>query len=120
MQTSLERIANKARRQKRHRFQNLYRLLNAQYLERVFQRLNKKAASGVDQITYQEYARNLKENIAQLVEKLRKKKYRAKLVRRKDIPKGKGKTRPLGIPVLAVFFIFTTSKRFHLSRTDHL
>jgi retron-type reverse transcriptase len=100
MQTSLERIANKAREQRRHRFQNLYRLLNAQYLEWVFQRLNKKAASGVDQITYQEYARNLKANIAQLVEKLRKKRYRAKLIRRKDIPKGKGKTRPLGIPAL--------------------
>ena len=100
MQTSLERIANKARKEKRHRFQNLYRLLNEQYLEWVFQRLNKKAASGVDQVTYQQYVKNLKENIAQLVEKLRKKRYRAKLVRRKYIPKANGKTRPLGIPAL--------------------
>lgn len=100
MQTSLERIANKARKEKRHRFQNLYRLLDEQYLEWVIQRLNKKAASGVDQVTYQQYELNLKENIAQLVEKLRKKRYRAKLVRRKCIPKANGKIRPLGIPAL--------------------
>ena len=100
MQTSLERIANKARKKKRYRFQNLYRLLDEKFLEWVFMRLNKKAASGVDQITYQDYERNLKENIGQLVEKLKKKRYRAKLVRRKSIPKGKGKTRPLGIPAL--------------------
>ena len=100
MQTSLERIANKARKKKRYRFQNLYRLLDEKFLEWVFMRLNKKAAAGVDQITYQDYERNLKENIGQLVEKLKKKRYRAKLVRRKSIPKGKGKTRPLGIPAL--------------------
>jgi len=100
MQTSLERIANRARKEKRHRFQNLYRLLDEQYLEWVFQRLNKNAASGVDQVTYQQYELDLKENIAILVEKLREKRYRAKLVRRKYIPKANGKTRPLGIPAL--------------------
>ena len=98
MQTSLRRIANKARKNKRHRFQNLYRLLNEQFLKQVFYRLNKKAASGVDQISYHEYETNLKGNIQRLVEKLKNKKYRAKLVRRKNIPKGKGRTRPLGIP----------------------
>ena len=98
MQTSLRKIANKARKSKRHRFQNLYRLLNEQFLEQVFYRLNKKAASGVDQISYHEYGANLKENIQRLVEKLKNKKYRAKLVRRKNIPKGKDRTRPLGIP----------------------
>ena len=100
MQTSLRKIANKARKSKRHRFQNLYRLLNEQFLEQVFYGLNKKAASGVDQISYHEYGANLKENIQRLVEKLKNKKYRAKLVRRKNIPKGKDRTRPLGIPAL--------------------
>jgi len=98
MQTSLRKIANKARKDKRHWFQNLYRLLNEQFLEQVFYRLNKKAASGVDQVSYREYGANLQENIQRLVEKLKNKKYRAKLVRRKNIPKGKGRTRPLGIP----------------------
>ena len=98
MQTSLRRIANKARKDKRHRLQNLYRLLDEQFLEQVFYGLNKKAASGVDRVSYREYGANLKENIHRLVEKLKRKKYRAKLVRRKNIPKGKGRTRPLGIP----------------------
>ena len=63
MQTSLRRIANKARKNKGHRFQNLYRLLDEQFLEQVFYGLNKKAASGVDQVTYREYGANLRENI---------------------------------------------------------
>jgi group II intron reverse transcriptase/maturase len=46
------------------------------------------------------YERSLDANLAGLVERLKEKKYRAKLVRRKDIPKGNGKVRPLGIPVL--------------------
>lgn len=100
MQTSLERIANKARGNKRHRFQNLYRLLDEEFLGWVFKRLNKKASSGVDRVTYHEYGKELEENIRGLVERLKKKRYRAKLVRRKNIPKGRGKTRPLGIPAL--------------------
>jgi len=51
MQTSLRRIANKARKNKRHRFQNLYRLLDEQFLEQVFYGLNQEAAGGVDQVT---------------------------------------------------------------------
>ena len=98
MQTSLRRIANKARKDKGYRFQNLYRLLDEAFLEQVFYSLNKKAASGVDQVSFREYGANLRENIHRLVEKLKRKKYRAKLVRRKNIPKGKDRTRPLGIP----------------------
>src|SRR4029450_1394798 len=41
---------------------------------------------------------NLEENIHQLVERLKRKSYRAKLVRRQYIPKGDGGKRPLGIP----------------------
>ncbi len=100
MQTSLRRIANKARLNSKYRFRNLYQLLNEDFLKIVFHTLNKKAASGVDKVSMSDYEENLGQNVTVLVEKLKRKSYRAKLVRRKNIPKGKGKVRPLGIPAV--------------------
>ncbi len=101
MQTSLQVIAQKAKRLKNYRFRNLYRMLNYNALAEAWKTNNKKAAAGVDKITAQEFAGKLKQNLAKLAEHLEKKRYRAKLVRRVDIPKGEGKTRSLGIPTIA-------------------
>jgi RNA-directed DNA polymerase len=101
MRTSLQGIAQKAIRLKKYRFQNLYRLLNYNSLAEAWRSNNKKAAAGVDKTTAKEFARELEQNLANLAKQLEKKRYRAKLVRRVDIPKGEGKTRPLGIPVIA-------------------
>jgi group II intron reverse transcriptase/maturase len=49
-------------------------------------------------VSAKEYELNLVDNIHQLVEDLKRKRYRAKLVRRVLIPKEIGKSRPLGIP----------------------
>lgn len=98
--TSLWAIANKAKADKHHRFRDLYRCLNAEFLLDCWSDLNKDAASGVDGVTAQSYAENLQTNIEGLVERLKSKRYRAKLVRRVYIPKEKGKERPLGIPAL--------------------
>ena len=59
--------------------------------------IRKDAASGVDDVSASEYEQNLEENIHKLVRNLKRKRYRAKMVRRRYIPKGDGKTRPLGI-----------------------
>src|SRR3989475_5080885 len=99
-QTFLRDIAEKAYHNKRHRFGDLYRWLNRDVLRQCFYRLRKDAASGVDGVTFQEYERNLESNLADLEGRLQRKAYRARLVRRKYIPKGNGKLRPLGIPVL--------------------
>jgi retron-type reverse transcriptase len=98
--TSLWAIANKAKADKHHRFRDLYRCLNAEFLLDCWSDLNKDAASGVDGVSAQLYAENLQTNIEGLVERLKSKRYRAKLVRRVYIPKEKGKERPLGIPAI--------------------
>jgi len=98
VQTSLQAIAKKASEQPEYRFRNLFGMLNEEMLKDSWQFIRKNAASGVDRVSAKEYEQNLDENIHQLVEDLKRKRYRAKLVRRVLIPKGNGKTRPLGIP----------------------
>ena len=98
VQTSLLGIANKASSDKRYRFRNLYRELNEELLLDSWRLLRKDAALGVDRVSAAEYEANLEENVHQLVERLKRKSYRAKLVRRHYIPKGDGSKRPLGIP----------------------
>jgi group II intron reverse transcriptase/maturase len=75
-------------------------LLNEGNLRDCFYQLCKSAAPGVDHVTFAEYERDLDANLADLVGRLVAKRYRAKLVRRKYIPKANGKRRPLGIPAL--------------------
>ncbi len=100
MQTSLRAIAQKAASHKKHRFRDLYRLLNEELLKDCWRAIRKDAAYGVDQVSAQEYEEHLVENIHNLVERLKRKSYRAKLVRRHYIPKGDGQWRPLGIPAV--------------------
>jgi group II intron reverse transcriptase/maturase len=98
--TFLRNIADKAQREPNHRFGDLYRHLNYQALWASFHRLRNDAASGVDGVTFQAYEKNLEANLNGLVARLKAKSYHARLVRRKYIPKGNGKLRPLGIPAL--------------------
>lgn len=100
MQTSLEAISNKAKKEKQYRFRNLYGSLNGKFIYESWKQLNKKAAPGVDKIDYADYGKDIVNNIKGLVERLKGKKYKAKLIRRKYIEKGNGKMRPLGIPAI--------------------
>lgn len=100
MQTSLRGIAIRAQNDPNHRFGNLYGLLNEQNLCYCFKEMNKKAASGVDNVDYVTYEQNLEENVSDLVTRLKKKTYKASLVKRTYIPKDQYKKRALGIPVV--------------------
>ena len=100
VQTSLQAIALKAEMQPGYRFQNLFGMLNEEMLNDSWRFIRKEAASGIDRVSADEYEQNLDENIHQLVEDLKQKRYRAKLVLRRYIPKGNGKFRPLGILVI--------------------
>lgn len=100
VQTSLKGIANKAARDPKCVFRNLSGLLTRDHLRECFFSLKKKSAPGVDGVDYVSYKENLDANIGDLWNRVKLGTYKAKLVRRKHIPKGKGKTRPLGIPVI--------------------
>ena len=100
MQTSLRGIAKRAKESPRHRFGNLYSLLNEANLHWCFTQLNKKASPGIDGVDWKAFDADLSENVSEIVTKLKEKRYKAKLVRRRNIPKPGGKQRPLGIPVI--------------------
>ena len=100
VQTSLQGIANKAERQKGYRFRNLFGMLNEEKLIDSWRHIRKDAAYGVERVSAKEYEQNLAENVHKQVENLKRKRYRAKLVRRRYIPKAKNKQRPLGIPMM--------------------
>lgn len=100
VRTCLRGIAKTASLNKQHRFRDLYRLLNTQMMQLAWKGLKKSAAIADDDITVKEYGAELNTNLERLVERLRQKRYRAKLIKRRYIPKGNGKQRPLGIPAL--------------------
>lgn len=99
MQTSLRGIAKRAKEEPKHKFGNLYSLLNEENLRWCFPKINKKAAPGVDSVDYKEFESNLDENVRKIATELKEGRYKAKLVRRRYIPKPGGR-RPLGIPVV--------------------
>lgn len=100
MQTSLRGIARKAKQEKKYKFGNLYGMLNKEALYLAWKEINKKASAGIDKETAKDFERNLSENLENMVAELKSKTYKAKLVKRVNIPKGNGKYRPLGLPAL--------------------
>ena len=98
--TSLRGIAEKAARDSKHRFGNLFGLLNPSFLVDSWRFLNKRSAPGIDRVDAREYGPDLQGHVEDLVERLQTGRYHAKLVRCQYIPKGKNEQRPLGIPTL--------------------
>jgi len=101
VETKLQRIADKARKDSGCRFTSLFHLMNIEMMRECFKRLRKDAAAGIDKVTKAEYEENLEENLAVLVDKLHRMAYIPQSVRRVYIPKaGSDKKRPLGIPAI--------------------
>ncbi len=98
--TCLRGIAKTASLKKQHRFRDLYRLLNTQMMRLAWKGLKKNSAIADEDTTVKEYGAELEANLERLVERLKQKRYRAKLIKRRYIPKSNGKKRPLGIPAL--------------------
>ena len=85
MQISLRGIANRAKRLKDYRFLNLSTMLNEYNLLDSWQYVKKNVAYGVDKVSAREIERDLQSQVGSLVERLKRKSYRAKLVRRPRI-----------------------------------
>lgn len=95
--TRLDQIHQRAESQPNTVFNNLFSLLNDELLQLAFCRLKRGKAPGVDGVTLEDYESNLRENLQSLLQRLHRGSYRPQPSLRKNIPKGDGKTRPLGI-----------------------
>ena len=97
MSPQLRKVAERAKREPKARFHSLAHLIDREALVRAFGRIRKDAAVGVDGVTKEQYGQNLERNLADLHERLRTQRYRHQAIKRVHIPKGKGRTRPIGI-----------------------
>lgn len=95
MQTSLWGIARKAKQDKKYRFGNLYGLIDKRALYEAWRKLNKGAAAGIDRQTAKMFKENLDRNLEEILQELKQKKYKARLVRRVWISKNKDEKREL-------------------------
>ena len=97
METKLTRIAQIAKEKPKEKITSLAGLLNKESLTEAHDRMSKKKASGVDQVTKEEYGRNLDENLDGLLDRMKRQAYKPQPVKRVYIPKvGSSKMRPLG------------------------
>ena len=96
--TRLERVAELARKHPERAFMSLHHVIDVEWLREAYRRTRKDAAVGVDGQSAEEYARNLEGNLEALRDRFRTGAYRAPPVRRVHIPKGDGRTRPIGVP----------------------
>lgn len=68
-------------------------------------------AAGIDRQSIEAFAANAGRYLGELAKELEEGKYQAQAVRRVEITKGKGKTRPLGIPTVKDRIVQTAAKR---------
>ncbi len=97
---SLDRVRKAARLRKKERFTALLHHVNVDTLRTAFYALKRKAAPGVDGITWQDYEADLERRLKDLQERVHKGAYRPQPSRRTYIPKADGKQRPLAIAAL--------------------
>lgn len=93
-------IAERAKKFRDEPITNLHSFIDLNLLNECFDALNKKGASGVDGQSWEDYNEVREEKIPKLLAKFKSGSYRAPLIRRTYIPKGRGNRRPLGLPTI--------------------
>lgn len=97
---ALSRVRQAARHRKKERFTALLHHVNADTLRTAFLALKRKAAPGVDGVTWQDYEADLEPNLEDLHGRVHRGAYRPQPSRRTYIPKADGRQRPLAIAAL--------------------
>ena len=98
--SALERVREVAKKDRKAKFTALLHHVTIDRLRDAYLALSRKAAAGVDGVTWQQYGVGLEDNLRDLHAKLHRGAYRAKPSRRVFIPKADGRQRPLGIASL--------------------
>jgi group II intron reverse transcriptase/maturase len=97
---ALDRVRNAARQRKKEKFTALLHHISVETLEVAFYALRRKAAPGVDGVTWQEYEADLERRLIDLHGRIHRGAYRPQPSRRTYIPKADGRQRPLAIAAL--------------------
>lgn len=97
MKTKLTRISQMSSENPAMVFTSIGHLIDKEMLRDCHLEMDGSKATGIDDISKDEYGKNLDENLDMLVERLKRKSYFPKPARRVEIPKDNGKTRPLSI-----------------------
>src|SRR5436190_4032170 len=97
MSPGLLKVVERATREPEGQFHALAHLLDVPALTRAYRRARSDAAVGVDGVTKEQYGQELETNFQALHARLKAQQYRHQPIRRVHIPKGQGKTRPIGI-----------------------
>jgi RNA-directed DNA polymerase len=93
-------VRKAARENKEMRFTSLLHHVSVDLLRESFHSLKRKAAPGVDGLTWQEYESGLEDRITDLHSRVHRGAYRAQPSRRVYIEKEDGRKRPLGVAAL--------------------
>src|ERR1700738_2754603 len=93
-------VRKAARENKEMKFTALLHHLTVDLLRESFYSLKRKAAPGVDGVTWQEYEDGLEDRLIDLHDRVHRGAYRAQPSRRVYIPKSDGRQRPLGVAAL--------------------
>ena len=96
----LRGVREAARRDKEQKFTALLHHVTADLLRESYYSLKRKAAPGVDGVTWEQYGEGVEERLKGLHDRVQGGRYRAQPSRRTYIPKADGKQRPLGIAAL--------------------
>src|SRR5580692_5739721 len=97
---ALDRVRHAARQRKKEQFTALLHHVNVDALRTAFYALKRRAAPGMDGMTWQDYEAELEPRLEDLHRRVHRGAYRPQPSRRTYIPKADGSQRPLAIAAL--------------------